>query len=77
MKKTKPRRHHGFRKPAKPSRLYCRDGVTRTQHCVQVDLSVHAAAVKIAKHRDVSITYLLSTLLKDAVEQEFARTLNK
>ena len=76
-KKPTARRSYGFRKPKKPLRLHCLDGVTRTQHCVQVDLSVHDAAVKIAAYRDVSITYLFSTLLKDAVERDFKRTFSK
>lgn len=77
MKNTsKYRRHYGFRKPTKPKTIEFADGVTRVQHAVTLDKTQYDYAVNIAALRNVSVTYLISTLLKDAVDAEVTRVLN-
>ena len=76
MKNTsKTRRHHGFRQPKKPVTIEFADGVIRVQHVVHLDKREYEYAVNVASLRDVSVAYLLSTLLKDAVNEEVTRIL--
>lgn len=74
-KRASNRRQYGFRQPVNPVRIQYADDVVRVQHSVQIDEDAYQYAVSIAQLRDVSVSFLLSELLEEAVNNEVLNVL--